>query len=310
MRGLFFVAALAATPAILIAKPLPGELAQKDRAIVFEPDSPWQLDASQDRCTLARGFTSKDGPGLVAFEQFAPGPRFDLTIAAPDLSSPQNGAWTYLGMRSDKPVVLVDLLEFGMSGYGHAATLVGAQIDDPPPQAPDGRALISQGIDPDAANLSERIIFQRSTRIVSFETGNMRLPFEALNACAVDLLDYWEVNPENHNEYSSPIMPEPLTYFARLNNDLLRAEKLKGNGALVRLWARIGSDGTVSHCAFETLAVDKRDIPDICADIVEMQFKPAQSRSGEPFASIFTLSVRLTPYGAWNAGADGGRWGG
>jgi hypothetical protein len=311
MRGFFVLAAaLIAMPVISHAKPLPGELAKKDRALIFEPDSPWRLDVGKDRCTLARNFKSKDGRGLVAFEQFAPGPHFDLTIAGPDFSSSQNGAWTYLGMRSDKPVEVIDPLEFNLVDYGHAVTLASAQIGDQPPQSPDGRPLVSQGIDLQAAEMFERVVFQRSTRIVSFETGSMRAPFEALNACAIELLDYWEVEPEDHRQYMPPVMPQPRTYFARLNNDLLKAGKLTGSGTLVRLRARIESDGTVAHCAFETMPAVQSDIPDICADIAKMKFEPALGKDGESFASIFTLSVRLTPYGAWNAGADGSRWGG
>jgi len=48
----------------LEAKPLPGELAEKDRAVRLEPSSPWQLELADDRCRLARRFDSANGPGV------------------------------------------------------------------------------------------------------------------------------------------------------------------------------------------------------------------------------------------------------
>ncbi|MGB3808200.1 MAG: hypothetical protein WA936_13450, partial [Erythrobacter sp.] len=55
------------------AKALPGELAEKDRAIVLQPASPWQLEMGKDRCRPSRRFDSPDGPGMVVLEQIAPG---------------------------------------------------------------------------------------------------------------------------------------------------------------------------------------------------------------------------------------------
>lgn len=301
---------LAVCPTAGLARALPGELAAKDGAIVLEPSSPWQLDARADRCTLARRFSSEEGPGLLAFEQFAPGSRFDVTIAAPDLASERRGSWFYGGMRSDWDVVTINPIEFDLPGYGDAATLVGASIEKEPEDAVDGKPLVRVAIDLDAAELSERMVLQRTTRIVSFETGNMRAPFEALNACSARLLDDWELGQIEGEEYTPAKMSNPRTYFARLNRELLRTKKLTGDGVLLRLQARIAADGSVSRCRFDTLAAGQSDLPDICSEISAMQFEPARNKEGEAIASLFALSVRLTQEGAWNAGSHGGRWGG
>ncbi|EDL49876.1 hypothetical protein [Erythrobacter sp. SD-21] len=301
---------VATAPAGLGARTLPGELAEKDGAIVLKPLSAWQLDAGADRCTLARKFSSEDGPGLLAYEQFAPGSRFDVTMAAPDLASARRGAWFYGGMRNDWPLITIEPIEFDLPGYGDAATLAGAALEEEPEDTPSGKPLAATAIDLNAAEMSDRLVLQRTTRIVSFETGNMRAPFEALNACSAELLGDWGLSPFEDDHYTPAAMPNPRTYFARLNRELLRAKKLSGDGALVRLRARVEADGSVSQCKFETLAAGQSDIPDICAEISEMQFEPALNKEGEAFPSLFTLSIRLSPYGAWNSGAHGGRWGG
>ena len=292
----------AVAPAPVWAKPLPGDLAAKERATILTPASPWQLDGDADRCVLARKFTSEDGPGLLAFEQFAPGPRFDLTMAAPTLASERRGYWFYGGLRDDWPVKTISPIEFDLPGYGDAATLPSARIQP--------RPFRSASISMEAADLSSRVVLQRATTIVSFETGPMRAPFAALNECAATMLDDWDLDRAAHQEYTPARMPSPRTYFARLNNALLADGVELGEGVLVRIKARVEGDGKVTRCRMGSLAIQDGALPDICADITDMTFEPAVGANGETMPSLFSMSIRMTSQGAWNAGAHGGRWGG
>lgn len=172
----------------LNAKPLPGELAEKARAVRLEPTSPWQLEFADDRCRLARKFDSTEGPGMVLFEQIAPGQRFDLTVAGPDFARSRQGSWFYGGMRSDLEMEMIDPLEYGIAGYDNAITLAGIWIDDTLSSQEEHPQPAIAAIDTASADLVDRLVLQRSTTIVSFETGNMQAPFEALNACAQDLV--------------------------------------------------------------------------------------------------------------------------
>lgn len=286
------------------AKALPEELASKDHASVFTPASAWQLDMGEDRCTLARKFQSGQGTGLVVFEQFAPGADFDVTLAAPYLAFARRGAWTYGGMRKDWPVAVISPLEFHLTGYGEALTLARATINGEP--AP---GTVATNIDPQAALLTERIVYQRAATIVAFETGSMKEPFEALNICSAGLLESLEIETPEQPLASLPIMPQRGLYFSRLNKTMFEKAMLGGSGAILRIRARIEPDGTVSRCWHQYALIAGKDLPDVCSDLRGMQFEPAVDHAGEPVAYLFATSVPLYPWGAWNSDAGGARWG-
>ncbi len=116
--------------AAISAKPLPGELAKKSRAMVLQPASQWQIQLTNERCLLARQFKSPKGPGVVMIEQLAPGEVFDLTIAGPNIAGSHKGAWFYAGMRSDQEMRTIDPLEFAIAGYETALAMPSVQITD------------------------------------------------------------------------------------------------------------------------------------------------------------------------------------
>lgn len=293
----------------LDAKPLPGELAGKERAVRLEPASPWHLEFADDRCRLARRFDSPNGPGMVLFEQLAPGSRFDLTIAGPDFASSRQGSWFYGGMRSDLEMETISPLEYDIPGYENAITLGGVRIDDAisSPNG-EGRSIIA-AIDPASAGLVDRIVLQRSTTIVSFETGNMKAPFEALNACSQDLVLEWGLDANVHRAYRPPQMPDEKVYFTRLHHKLTTTPGNEGHKSLLRVRAIVASDGSVTDCHHEFALSSGGAEPDVCRDILEMQFEPATAPDGEPVASFYTLSLILSQFDPWTADAHGGRWG-
>ncbi len=310
-RVLATVGVLVALPSeALNAKPLPGELAAKERAVQLHPVSPWQLDATDDRCRLGRRFGSGEGAGLVLFEQLAPGKRFDLTVAGPDFASSRKGSWFYAGMRSDLEMETISPLEYGIAGYENAITLGGIWIDDDLSSRDAKSQPIVAAIDGVSAGLVERIVLQRSTTIVSFETGNMKVPFEALNACTRDLLSAWDLDADAHQAYHPPKMPDENAYFSRLHHRLASTPANKGHKSLLRVRAMIDGDGTVSGCHYEYALSSGGLRPDICADIRKMRFDPATSADGEPIASFYSRSFALSEFDPWTADSHGGRWGG
>ncbi|MGB3807555.1 MAG: hypothetical protein WA936_10170 [Erythrobacter sp.] len=233
------------------ARALPGELAEKDRAIILQPASPWQLEMGKDRCRLSRWFDSPDGPGMVVLEQIAPGSTFDLTVAGPDFASSHKGSWFYGGMRSDREMATIDPLEYDVPGYGDVVTLADVSIEDDRRSRNGERALVAAAIDPEAANLAERIVLQRSTRIVSLETGSMKEPFEALNVCSNDLLPIWGLDIDVHRAFRPARMPGERAYFKRLHHELASKPGNEGHKALLRVRAMVAADGSVSDCLHE-----------------------------------------------------------
>lgn len=292
----------------LSAKSLPGELAAKNSALRLTPASPWQLELADDRCRLAREFQSAEGPGVVLFEQIAPGPRFDMILAGPDFARNRTGAWIYGGMRSDVEMVTIDPLEYDIAGYDHALALASIAIDDETVLEGADRGLTGTSIDPAAADLVERIVIQRSTTIISFETGNMKAAFEALNTCSRDLLGLWGLDAEDE-VYHPARMPDASVYFSRLNHERATTPGSAGHDALLRVRAVISRDGSVSDCHHEYVLSSGGPQADVCEDIQEMQFEAATDAGGEPIASVFSLSMIMSKYDPWTADAHGGRWG-
>lgn len=282
------------------AKPLPGELAAKDRAILLTPTSPWQLDISADRCRLARQFEAEEGRGLVLIEQLAPGDRFDLTLAGPDFAQAMLGSWFYGGMRSDVEMKTISPIEYGIEGYDNAVTIGDATIASATGRRNEKNKPIRPEVDPEAARQVDRIVLQRSTVIVSFETGNMGEAFEALNTCSRELLSLWELDEKAHEAYHPPRMPGERVYFSRLNHELATLPENVGHKSLLRVRVMVAKDGSVTSCHYEYRISTGGKEPDVCADIRELEFQPATTHQGEAIDSFFSRTIYLSSYDPWS----------
>jgi len=300
-----------AFPAGLEARPLPNELAKKDRAILLTPSADWRLEVAEDRCRLRRSFESEKGPGVVLLEQIAPGQTFDITIAGPDFASARPGSWFYGGMRSDFEMESIDPLEFGIAGYDSALSLGGIAIDDYVFSFEGESKPVSAAIDLDAAEKVERVVLQRSTTIVSFEMGNMKEPIEALNTCMSDIFPKWGLSVSAHQAYNPPRMPNERVYYSRLHHELSSNPANSGHKSLLRVRAIISRGGVVTDCHHEYAFSSGGLEPDVCDDIQAMQFEPATTEKGERIASVYSRSLIMSEFDPWTADSGGGgRWGG
>lgn len=292
------------------ARPLPAELAGRERATILSPIGGWTLEAGDDRCRLRRSFTSDEGPGIVLLEQIAPGQRFDLIVAGPDFARARRGSWFYGGMRSDEETETIDPLEFDIPGFDNAIALGGVAIDDYVYAPGPNSKHVAAAIDPAAGAKVERIVLQRSSTIVSFELGNMREPVEALNACTAEFLPKWGLNPKEHAAHEPPQMPQESTFYSRLNHELARKPSNAGHKSLLRVRAMIDEKGSVTSCHHEYAVTSGGEAPDVCEDIAGMTFVPALNAAGEPVASVYSRSVILSEFDPWTADSGGsGRWG-
>lgn len=300
------IASLAlAAPSALSAKNTPAKAAERKSATILQPTSPWQLEMGDHICRLARKFGPDNAPGMVSFVQNAPGPRFDLTVAAPDFASLSTQAWTFYGLRSDRTMQQFNDFQASTRDFGPSIIMVGMSIADKSTDEDYTKARI----EPDDANLVERIVILNAGTTVSFETGNMKAPLEALNACSQDLMESWGLSSEAHDGYEPPRMPNANLYLSRLKHTFAEESGSDGHRALVRFRALVGKDGRVTDCHFEYALKTGGQETDLCADIAKMQFEAASNSAGEPITSFYARSALLWPYSPWNVGADGGRWG-
>lgn len=294
-----------ALPSAALARGLPAEEAAVKGAKVLAPIAGWQLEAAQDRCRLSRKFGPENSPSVLLLEQIAPGPRFDLTVAGPDVSQlTRPGDWIYGGLRSDAKLRTIDLLPGAMPEFGGSLNMVEVSIAD---DAEAKQQLIEPAIDLADASQVERIVFRQRSNIVSLETGNMRAALEAFNVCTKDLIPMWGLSLEAHAQYKPPQMPGGNTFFSSLRHDFAKESGAKGHQALLRVRAMIAKDGSVTDCHFEYPLSTGGEQADVCHDIREMKFDAAEDVMGNAMASFFVKSVFLTPYSPRKADAHGGR---
>ena len=295
----------------LDARALPGELAAKKRAIIMMPDGEWRLEEGDDRCRLRRSFTSEKGPGIVLIEQIAPGQRFDLVVAGPDFARNHRGSWFYGGIRSDEEMETIDPLEYAIPGFENALALADMGIDDYLYTPGSKSKPVKAAIDLASAAKVERVVFQRSTVIVSFELGNMAEPVGALNDCLSKLLSEWGLDAAAYDAFTPPQMPDERVYYSRLHHALASKPSNAGHKSLLRVRALIGENGAVRSCLHEYSISSGGEKPDVCADIERMTFTPAKDSEGEPIASVYSRSLILSEFDPWTADSGGqGRWGG
>lgn len=293
-------------PTAVAAKNFPAEVAKKNGAVKLLPSTPWHLEMADDRCRLARKFGREEAPSLVAFEQIAPGRRFDLTVAGPDIGKLSVTGWKYRGLRSDREMATISPLAGEMKDFGTAWTMAGVSIAEH--SGSSEAEHIQPSIDPADARQVERIVIQQATNIVSFETGGMEAAFEALNACAKDLIPLWGLSLQTHEAYKPPRMLSEKAYFSRLKHQFAKRAGVDGHKALLRVRVLVAADGSVTDCHFEYPLSTGGAQTDVCEDIRQMQFEAAENHSGDQMPSFYVKSIVMTPYSPWTADAHGGRW--
>jgi len=182
-------------------------------------------------------------------------------------------------------------------------------VDDVVSSKDRKRQLVKAEIDLQSGSLVNRIVLQRSTTIVSFETGNMKVPFESLNTCTRDLLSIWDLDEVAHKAHRPPELAGERVYFTRLHHNFTKAAGNRGHESLLRVRAIIAADGSVSNCHHEYALSSGAIKPDVCDDMREMQFEPATDLDGKPIASVYSRSIVLSRFSPWTADSHGGRWG-
>ncbi len=242
------------------------------------------------------------GQVMLLIEQLAPSKRFDITFAAPDFARSRRGSWFYAGARNDLPVVVIDPIEYEKPGYGDAITLVDVSLASFGERRNDD-GLVKPHIDPGGAERVDRFVLQRSTRIVSFETGNMREPIEAMNICTQGLVAVLDLGEEAGDKHTPPLMPRERSYFQDLHHDFVSTPGNKGHEAVLRIRAIIAPDGSVEDCHHEYPLNTGGLLPDVCAIVSKMRFTPARSATGQAFRSVYAKVDLLIAF--WSADGRG-----
>lgn len=286
------IAAVAMTPAA--AQSLPGELAAEDKAKGLVPHTAWNLEYGETRCRIARWFGEEAKPHMVVMEQAGPRRQFTLTIAGPEIRSFQRAKSFWVGMERDEPVEEIKF--FGRSelaGVG-PAIVIGAHDIGPTLKRGTVRAA---GIDLEEAATIDRLVIRNGRRIVSFETGNMRAVFEALNTCTDSLLTRWGLDPEEHRAYVPAYLLERDTVQERIRARYPKPALSQREEAIVSLTVIVEADGSVSNCMVENATPAENLESPACTEMATARFEPARNAAGEPIRSYMSTGINysMTP---------------
>lgn len=266
----------------------PDALAAEDGAERLEPIIAWNIDFGENRCRLTRMFGTDKDRHLLMFEQGAPGSSFGLTLAGSDLVNFKTAAKVDLGMERDEPMETKDLIGKGeVPGFGPALIFSNIGIGTAQPAGP----LRAAGLDLDEAATIDRVVLRRGKVVLSFETGNMREPLAALNACTDDLLTQWGLDPEAHRSHVPPKWTNENSVTQRIVAAYPSAARSIGEQAIFRLRVTVETDGSVSDCLIEGSTVTQRLESPACKEMQRAVFEPARDAAGQPMRSFYATTI-------------------
>ena len=177
-------------------------------------------------------------------------------------------------------------------GFGPAAIFSRIEINDDRDAAPDGTLRTLPHIDLNEASKIDRIQYGHGGFALSFETGDMGPPLQALNVCAADFVRSWGLDVEQHKQF---------TRMARLTNEQEIAREIqkyytrsalnRGEQAIIRMLVIVETDGSVSQCKlFESTETDRLQSK-ACEEMEGAEFEPALDASGQPMRSFYTTNI-------------------
>ncbi len=121
-----------------------------------------------------------------------------------------------------------------------------------------------------------------------FETGSLKAPIAALQACADDLLATWGLDPDKHKTLSAAAILEPDPNGVLPQGTIPFGEFSKLNGGANQVRLMIGADGKPTACTIYSPTLAETLNERICSTVMrEASFQPAKDADGQPIASYW-----------------------
>ncbi len=285
--SLLAIAGVIASP-VMAEDEFPNEVAAREGAVALEPISQWNMDYAENKCRLARMFGTEEEQHLLFFEQYAPGAQFGMTLAGPELRRFRSAPAIEFGLARNEPMQSKEEFskgEFETIGPAIIFSTFGISLPS------DEAATSSASINLDEAETVDRVVLRRGGRILSFETGNMKAPFEALNTCTNDLLVSWGLDPEKHESYTPPKWENALAIAQRIQATYPEPARRAGEGGNFRARVIVEADGEVSDCLLSNSTQTRRLESDACDEMADAIFTPALDAEGNPMRSFFETAI-------------------
>lgn len=257
------------------------------------PQSKWVMDYDADSCALRRIFGDPEQQVLLELRQYAPGWRFQVTVASSTIETankrprvrfaPDTVLW-----EPDSPI----LGAFGdMEGVVYSDSF---WLDSRQPA--EGEAVLPwPDADRDAREASITGLFVADTfeQDLLIKTGPMRQPMDAMRACIDELMTHWGIDVEAHRSLSRPVTPKDQRNWSQQLLQHYPTEMIRaGRNAYVRIRLIVGTDGKPSSCNVQIEAQHPVFQETACRILMRhARFEPALDARGSPIASYFTTAI-------------------
>jgi TonB family protein len=290
---------------ILSARLSASAHAEEAKSIVpLTPSSDWNIEFGEDRCRLSRMFGPDDDKHIVYFEQAGPSTSFALTMAGKQLRIFKQH-FNHLSLNPSDGFPRVDIQWGEIQQIGPAVTVLDFDVSQPP--TIEGKNENSEelqslpAIDLAEAGKIDRILFGHKGTAISFETGNLAAPFQALNACTSDLVRAWGLDQSQHiNFKSQPRLKNEREIERAIEKRYPASARSRGQQAIMRVVAIIEADGSMSNCWLQNASQNDRFDSPACEIMKDAAFSPALDQNSKPMRSYYikTLNYRIIPASA------------
>lgn len=274
-----------------------------DKLERLEPSTDWNIEFGEKTCRLARIFGEGENKHILIVEQSGPSELFTLTIAGPEMKKYRQ-IITRLALKPDEgfPQTYGDPAE--VVGYGPGEVFTSLKIGKPD-ESTDRELRVLPHIDLDEAAKIERVVYGHGGSALSFETGDMSAPFQALNVCAADFVRAWGLDEEKHRSFKKMAVWKNDGDVAKLiQKKYTRAALKRGEQAIFRMRVIVETDGSVSGCMLADATQTERLESNACDEMAKAEFAPALDKEGNPMRSFYLTNIIYRIFGA---SADGTR---
>ena len=265
--------------------------------------STWQIDYAEDRCRLARRFGEVETAVYIFLDRYGPGEGFRLTTAGKPMKTSllkDDAEVTFGPSESEQTVAFNN----GTSGDLPALHFAG-RIRIAPPSDEEKAAIAKldkNDIWIDLLPISEER--QKAVRYlqigkplrqsVILETGSMKAPLAALDACVDDLMGHWGIDVEKHKKLTRPAIPTNSPGEWIKSSDYPSNMLVSGQPAIIEFRLSVGADGIATQCHIQATTRPKEFDDAVCKSVMRRaRFYPALDSEGRPLASFYRNTVHF-----------------
>ena len=277
-----------------------------DTPVILEPSSAWHVEYADEKCFLFRTFGNDGEAHLLSFSQGGPAGGFSLVASGPSFKRFRNRRETTVAFGDDivEDATLpytgesaiygasVIYSNLSISSGATAASQTTSDNESEHAALSDGGLAKLPQIDLSLADKAVHFSLRQRKREVRFETGNLKAPMAALNACSQDLLTFWGLDLEQHKQVQRfPVWENVNDVVEEIHAQYPSKALRKGESAIFDLRVIISPVGEVVECKLDRITIaDSLNSP-VCKLMKDAKFKPAIDANGNPMSSFYLTKL-------------------